>query len=63
MIGGNVTLLPGVTIGRAAVVGAGSVVTKDVAAGVTVVRHPASEVEGTSSAAPMLDYLVDGDGC
>jgi acetyltransferase-like isoleucine patch superfamily enzyme len=41
MIGGNVTLLPGVTIGRAAVVGAGSVVTKDVEAGVTVVGNPA----------------------
>jgi len=41
MIGGNVTLLPGVTIGAAAVVGAGSVVTKDVEAGVTVVGNPA----------------------
>lgn len=41
MIGGNVTLLPGVKIGRAAVVGAGSVVTRDVEAGVTVVGNPA----------------------
>jgi acetyltransferase-like isoleucine patch superfamily enzyme len=41
MIGANATLLPGVTIGRAAVVGAGSVVTKDVDPGVTVIGAPA----------------------
>jgi acetyltransferase-like isoleucine patch superfamily enzyme len=41
MIGGDATLLPGVTIGRAAVVGAGSVVTRDVKPGVTVVGVPA----------------------
>jgi acetyltransferase-like isoleucine patch superfamily enzyme len=41
MIGSNATLLPGVRVGRAAVVGAGSVVTKDVEAGVTVAGVPA----------------------
>ena len=40
-IGGNVTLLPGVRIGRGATVGAGSVVTRDVEAGATVVGNPA----------------------
>lgn len=40
-IGGNVTLLPGVRIGRGAVVGAGSVVTRDVESGTTVVGNPA----------------------
>lgn len=40
-IGANVTLLPGVRIGRGAIVGAGSVVTRDVAAGVTVMGNPA----------------------
>lgn len=40
-IGGNVTLLPGVRIGRRATVGAGSVVTKDVEPEVTVVGVPA----------------------
>lgn len=40
-IGGNVTLLPGVTIGEYAVVGAGSVVTKDVAPKTVVVGNPA----------------------
>jgi len=40
-IGANATLLPGVTIGRGAIVGAGSVVTRDVAAGTTVMGVPA----------------------
>ena len=40
-IGANATLLPGVTIGENAVVGAGAVVTRDVAPGVTVVGNPA----------------------
>nr|WP_271078043.1 putative colanic acid biosynthesis acetyltransferase [Aurantiacibacter sp. MUD61] len=40
-------ITPGVTIGRGAVVGAGSVVTKDVAAGVIVAGNPARQV-GTS---------------
>lgn len=40
-IGANATLLPGVTIGRGAVVGAGSVVTRDVEPGATVFGTPA----------------------
>ena len=40
-IGGGAILLPGVTIGDDAVIGAGSVVTRDVAAGVTVAGNPA----------------------
>ena len=40
-IGANSTILPGVTIGENAVVGAGSVVTKDVPDGMTVVGSPA----------------------
>ena len=40
-IGANVTLLPGVTIGRGAIVGAGSVVTRDVEPGITVYGNPA----------------------
>ena len=40
-IGANVTLLPGVTIGRAAVVAAGSVITRDVPAGMMAVGNPA----------------------
>ena len=40
-IGGGAILLPGVTIGDDAIVGAGSVVTRDVPPGVTVAGNPA----------------------
>jgi acetyltransferase-like isoleucine patch superfamily enzyme len=40
-IGANVTILPGVTIGENALVGAGSVVAKDVPPGAVVVGNPA----------------------
>ncbi len=40
-IGANATILPGVRIGRDALVGAGAVVTKDVPAGAVVVGNPA----------------------
>lgn len=40
-IGANATLLPGITIGKHAMVGAGAVVTKDVPAYAVVVGNPA----------------------
>jgi acetyltransferase-like isoleucine patch superfamily enzyme len=43
--GGNVTVLPGVTIGRGVTVGAGSVVTKDVEDFVVVAGNPARVVK------------------
>lgn len=43
-IGGNVSILPGVTIGRGAVVGAGSVVTSSVPAGTLCYGNPARAV-------------------
>lgn len=43
-IGANATLLPGVTIGESAMIGAGAVVTKDVPAGTVVVGNPAKIV-------------------
>ncbi|MBI2167215.1 MAG: N-acetyltransferase [Candidatus Omnitrophica bacterium] len=46
-IGVNVTVLPGVVIGENALVGAGSVVTKDVPAGAVVFGNPA-RVAGTA---------------
>jgi acetyltransferase-like isoleucine patch superfamily enzyme len=44
-IGSGATLLCGITIGERAVIGAGSVVTKDVPAGATVVGNPARVVQ------------------
>lgn len=43
-IGANATILPGVKIGSGAMIGAGAVVTKDVATGKTVVGNPAKEI-------------------
>jgi maltose O-acetyltransferase len=40
-IGGGAIILPGITIGDGAVIGAGSVVTRDVATGQTVMGNPA----------------------
>lgn len=39
-LGGNTTVLPGVTIGSGSIIGAGSVVTKDIPAGVVAVGNP-----------------------
>lgn len=44
-IGAGATFLPGVTVGRGAVVGAGSVVTRDVEPGTTVLGVPARPVQ------------------
>lgn len=43
-IGTGATILPSVTIGERAIIGAGAVVTKDVPAGSTVVGNPAREL-------------------
>jgi acetyltransferase-like isoleucine patch superfamily enzyme len=40
-IGANATILPGITVGEHALVGAGAVVVKDVPAGAVVVGNPA----------------------
>ena len=55
-LGGGVTVCPGVTIGENTVVGAGSVVTRDLPANVVAVGNPARvlrhiDAEGTESAA------------
>ncbi|WP_353959014.1 acyltransferase [Reinekea marina] len=43
-IGANATVLPGITIGENSMVGAGSVVTKDVADNAIVVGNPAKKI-------------------
>ncbi len=57
-IGANATLLPGVRIGREALVGAGAVVTRDVAAGLVVVGNPARVVNRIEN----LPYADAGGG-
>jgi maltose O-acetyltransferase len=42
-IGGAAIILPGVTVGDEAIIGAGAVVTRDVRRGATVVGNPAKE--------------------
>ncbi len=59
-IGANATILPGVTIGRKAMVGAGAVVTKDVPPNAVVVGNPAHIIGYAQTAvthvdAPFLD--------
>ena len=44
-IGANATILPGLRLGKGSVIGAGSVVTKDVKPGAVVVGNPAKEVK------------------
>ncbi|NEU11785.1 sugar O-acetyltransferase [Methylobacterium sp. BTF04] len=51
-IGGGALILPGVSIGDHAIVGAGSVVTRDVAEGATVVGNPARLLAPRSQDAP-----------
>jgi maltose O-acetyltransferase len=44
-IGGGAILLPGITIGDNAIIGAGSVVTHDIPSGITVLGNPARKKE------------------
>jgi UDP-2-acetamido-3-amino-2,3-dideoxy-glucuronate N-acetyltransferase len=58
-IGGNATILPGVTIGAGAMVGAGAVVVRDVPAGAIVYGNPA-QVQGYVDASEQAGAPVDG---
>lgn len=51
-IGGGAIILPGITIGDDAIVGAGSVVTRDVPAGATVAGNPARLLNTTTDRQP-----------
>jgi acetyltransferase-like isoleucine patch superfamily enzyme len=53
-IGGNATILPGVRIGRGAMVGAGAVVTRDVPPYATVVGNPAVIIGYQDNAGPLV---------
>jgi acetyltransferase-like isoleucine patch superfamily enzyme len=56
-IGGNATILPGVRIGAGSLIGAGSVVVKDVAAGVVVAGNPARVVKEVKELVCFKDYF------
>ena len=49
-IGGSVTLTPGVTIGDDSIIGAGSVVTRDIPAGVVAVGNPCRPLRDIATA-------------
>lgn len=55
-IGANATLLSGITVGRYALVGAGSVVTRDVPAHALVVGNPARQVGWVSETGSRLEF-------
>lgn len=52
-IGAGATILPGVTIGEYAIIGAGAVVTKDVSAHSVMVGNPARSLKSTGTNAPL----------
>jgi acetyltransferase-like isoleucine patch superfamily enzyme len=61
-IGANATILPGIRIGRSAMVGAGAVVTKNVPANAIVVGNPAVIVGyQTDTGAPTEPVIASGD--
>jgi acetyltransferase-like isoleucine patch superfamily enzyme len=56
-VGGNVTVLPGVRIGAGALVGAGSVVTRNVEAGTVVAGNPAVAVKRVDELRCFMGYF------
>ena len=57
-IGAGAIILPGLTIGRGAIIGAGAVVTKDVPAMTTVVGNPARVLD-TRSPHHATEYAIN----
>jgi acetyltransferase-like isoleucine patch superfamily enzyme len=56
-IGGNATILPGVKIGDGSLIGAGSVVTRDVAAGMVVAGSPARVMKPVKELVCFMHYF------
>lgn len=61
VIGANATILPGVTIGRRALIGAGAVVTKDVAPHQVVVGNPAKVLPSKEKPEPLDFHTAPGE--
>lgn len=62
-VGANATVLPGVTIGEHALIGAGSVVTKDVPAHTLVVGNPARPIGYVCDCGQRLGQADDAWSC
>ncbi len=60
-VGANATILPGITIGESALVGAGSVVTKDVPSHALVVGNPAQQIGYACSCGRRLQSQASGE--
>lgn len=60
-LGANVTVLPGVTIGEASVIGAGSVVTKDIPPRVIAAGNPCHVIREISEADKILGKYPESD--
>lgn len=60
-IGGNTTIMPGVTIGKGCTIGAGSVVTKDIPDFSVAIGSPAKVVKKVEPV-PDWDPLATGEG-
>jgi len=58
-IGGGAVILPGITIGERAMVGAGAVVTKSVPAGAVVVGNPARVIRFVETDNEQASYYAD----
>ncbi|NES22062.1 MAG: serine acetyltransferase [Symploca sp. SIO3E6] len=58
-IGSNVVILGPITIGNNAVIGAGSVVVKDIPAGVVVVGNPARIIRTANNASSILEAEIE----
>jgi len=61
-LGANCTVVCGITIGRYAFIGAGSVVNKDVPAYALMVGVPAKQIGWMSEYGEKLDLSLDGEG-
>ena len=61
-IGANATIICGNTIGEYAMIGAGSVVTKDIAAYALMVGNPAQQIGWVSEYGHRLEFDIEGKG-